>query len=57
MPPTGGANAPDTPVIGGNYWLFTPAHEAEAASLPPLSVFLVGVDTWSDGTAAPRHRM
>jgi len=52
-----GANAPDTPIIGGNYWFFTPGHETEAAGLPPLSVFLVGVGTWSDGTAAPAHRM
>ena len=52
-----GANAPYTPVIGGNYWFFTPGHKAETSGLPPLSVFLVGVDTWSDGTAAPAHRM
>ena len=32
-----GANAPDTPIIGGNYWFFTPGHDAEAAGLPPLS--------------------
>ena len=52
-----GANAPDTPVIGGNYWFFTPGHEAESAGLPPLSVFLTGVATWSDGTPATAHRM
>ncbi len=52
-----GANAPDTPVIGGNYWFFTPGHEAEAAGLPVVSVFLAGVATWSDGTQAAPHRM
>ena len=52
-----GANAADTPIIGGNYWFFTPRHEAETASLPPLSVFLTGVATWSDGTPAAMHRM
>ena len=52
-----GANAPDSPVIGGNYWFFTPGHEAEAAGLPPLSVFITGVATWSDGTTSPPHRM
>jgi hypothetical protein len=52
-----GANAPDTPVIGGNYWFFTPGHEAETASLPVLSVFISGVATWSDGTQAAAHRM
>jgi hypothetical protein len=52
-----GANAPDTPVIGGNYWFYTPGHEAEIASLPPLSVFITGVATWSDGTQAAAHQM
>jgi hypothetical protein len=52
-----GANAPDTPVIGGNYWFFTPGHEAEIASLPNLSVFIACVTTWSDGTPAPAHAM
>jgi hypothetical protein len=52
-----GANAPDSPVVGGNYWFFTPGHEAETASLPPLSVFISGVATWSDGTPAQAHRM
>jgi hypothetical protein len=51
-----GANAPDTPFIGGNYWFFTPGHEAERAALPPLAVFLTGVASWSDGTPAA-HRM
>jgi hypothetical protein len=52
-----GANAPDTPIIGGNYWFFTPGHEAETASLPPLSVFLTAVATWSDGSPATAHHM
>jgi hypothetical protein len=52
-----GANAPDTPVIGGNYWFFTPGHDAEIASLPRMSVFVSGVATWSDGTQAQPHRM
>lgn len=52
-----GANAPDTPIIGGNYWFLTPGHEAETANLPTISVFLNGVATWSDGTPAPAHRM
>ena len=47
-----GANTPGSPVYGGNYWFFTPGHEAEAAGLPPLSVLLVGVRNWSDGTPA-----
>jgi hypothetical protein len=52
-----GANAPDTPVVGGNYWFFTPGHAAESANLPPLSVFITGVATWSDGTPVPAHPM
>jgi hypothetical protein len=52
-----GANTPDSPVIGGNYWFYTPGHEAEIASLPPLSVFITGVATWSDGTPAAAHQM
>ena len=47
-----GANTPGSPVFGGNYWFFTPGHEAETAGLPPLSVLLVGVSNWSDGTPA-----
>ncbi len=47
-----GANTPASPIFGGNYWFFTPGHDAEAAGLPPLSVLLVGVSNWSDGTSA-----
>lgn len=52
-----GANAEGSPVFGGNYWFFAPEHEAQAAELPPLSVLLVGVATWSDGTPAGTHPM
>jgi len=52
-----GANAPDGPIIGGNYWFFTPAHKAQAASLPPLSVLISPVCSWSDGTPAGAHHM
>lgn len=47
-----GANLPGSPVFGGNYWYYAPEHQAEAAALPPLSVLLVAVGTWSDGTPA-----
>ena len=47
-----GANAAGSPVFGGNYWFATPGHEADAAALAPLSVLLVGVCSWSDGTPA-----
>ena len=52
-----GANAPGSPVFGGNYWFATPDHAAETATLPSLSVLLLGVCTWSDGTSAPAHQM
>lgn len=52
-----GANAPGSPVLGGNYWFYTADHQADAAKLPPLSVLLVRVDTWSDGTPAPMPPM
>lgn len=54
---TWGANAPGSPVFGGSYWFYTAGHEAEAAALPPLSVLLVGVANWSDGTPAAVHQM
>jgi hypothetical protein len=47
-----GANATGSPVFGGSYWFYSPDHQADAAALPPLSVLLVGVSTWSDGTPA-----
>ncbi|MBT2144758.1 hypothetical protein KK133_10040 [Rhodanobacter sp. LX-100] len=52
-----GANAPGSPIFGGSYWFYTPGHRAEADALPPLSVFLVGVATWSDGTPAAMPQM
>jgi len=52
-----GANADGSPIFGGNYWFFAPDHQAQAAELPPLSVLLVGVATWSDGTPAGTHPM
>ncbi|WP_424682693.1 hypothetical protein [Frateuria sp. YIM B11624] len=47
-----GANASGSPIFGGNYWFYAADHQAEAAKLPPLSVLLVGVAAWSDGTPA-----
>ena len=52
-----GANLPGSPVMGGNYWFFSAGHAADAATLPPLSVLIVGVSTWSDGTPAAMHAM
>lgn len=52
-----GANAPGSPVFGGNYWFATPGHEADAATLAPLSVLLIGVCSWSDGTPASMRQV
>lgn len=52
-----GANLPGSPVMGGNYWYLLPGHEADIASLPPISVFLVATGTYSDGSAAAPHAM
>ncbi|UPG92168.1 hypothetical protein L2Y96_10495 [Luteibacter aegosomaticola] len=54
---TWGANLPGSPVIGGNYWYLMPGHEAEAAALPPISVFLVATSTFSDGSPVSPHAM
>jgi len=45
-----GANAPDAPFMGSNYWSFTPGLAAATADLPVLSVFITGAAAWSDGT-------
>lgn len=52
-----GANAAGSPVFGGTYWYTMPGHDAEAATLPPLSVLLVGVCSWSDGTPVAMDKM
>jgi hypothetical protein len=52
-----GANAPGSPIMGGNYWFFLPNHKGDAAALPPVSVLRVGSATWSDGTPATMPRM
>nr|WP_082878949.1 hypothetical protein [Luteibacter rhizovicinus] len=54
---TWGANLPGSPVVGGNYWYLLPGHEADIATLPPISVFLVATSTFSDGTPVVPHAM
>jgi len=43
----------NSPVMGVNYWYLSADAYPQLKSFPPLSVFLVGVDKWSDGTPAP----
>ena len=48
-----GANLTNSPVMGVNYWYMSAEAYPELKSFPPLSVLLVGVTKWSDGTPAP----
>jgi len=52
-----GANLPNSPIMGVNYWCFSEQSYPELLSFPPITVFLVGVDKWSDGTPAPGMSM
>jgi len=48
-----GANLTNSPVLAVNYWYISAGAYPQLKSFPPLSVFLVGVTKWSDGTPAP----
>jgi hypothetical protein len=52
-----GANLPNSPMMGVNYWYFSEQSYPQLLSLPPITVFLVGADKWSDGTPAPSMTM
>ena len=55
-----GANLTNSPLMSVNYWYLSPDVYPQLKSFPPLSVFLVVVDKWSDGTSVPgtsgRHK-
>ena len=46
------ANLTNSPVLSVNYWYISAEAYPQLKAFPPLSVFLVGVDKWSDGTPA-----
>jgi hypothetical protein len=48
-----GANLTNSPVLAVNYWFLAPDAYPQLKTFPSLSVFLVGVNNWSDGTPAP----
>jgi hypothetical protein len=50
-----GSGAAGSPVMSTPYWFFTPAGQSEAKGLPTITVFLVPVADWSDGTPATPH--
>jgi len=51
-----GANLTNSPVLSVNYWYISEQSYPQLKSFPPVSVFLVGVDKWSDGAPAPNHK-
>ncbi len=50
---TWGANLTNSPVMSVNYWYLSDEAYPQLKTFPPLSVVLVMVDKWSDGTTAP----
>jgi hypothetical protein len=47
-----GSGAADSPVMSAPLWFFFSTGVAQLDGLPAITVFLVGVSTWSDGTPA-----
>ncbi|HEY0702503.1 MAG TPA: hypothetical protein VGD60_07030 [Candidatus Acidoferrales bacterium] len=52
-----GANVENSPMMGVNFWSMAPDAYPQLKNFPPLVVFLVGVEKWSDGTPAPSMGM
>ena len=48
-----GANLTNGPVVSVNYWYLSAEAYPQLKSFPPIAVFLVMLDKWSDGTPAP----
>jgi hypothetical protein len=48
-----GANLPNSPVMGVNYWYLSEKSYPELKSFPAIAVFLVAASKWSDGTPGP----
>jgi hypothetical protein len=48
-----GANLTNSPVLSVNYWYISAEAYPQLKTFPTMSVFLVVVDKWSDGTPAP----
>jgi len=47
-----GANLPNSPLMGVNCWSLSPDSYPQLKSFPPLSVFLIPAEKWSDGSPA-----
>ena len=50
-----GANLTNSPIMSVNYWYLSPDSYPQLKTFPPMSVFLVAVDKWSDGTPADKR--
>ena len=50
-----GSGAEGSPVMSAPYWLSSSKEPSQMKGLPPILIFLVPVDTWSDGTPAGKH--
>jgi hypothetical protein len=48
-----GANLINSPVFAVNYWYMSPDSYPQLKAFPAISVFLIGVGKWSDGSLAP----
>jgi len=53
---TWGANLTNSPVLSVDYWYLSAELYPQLKTFPPMSVFLVVVDRWSDGTPAGKHQ-
>jgi len=51
-----GANLANSPVLAVNYWYISADLYPQLKSFPAMSVFLILVGQWSDGTPADKHR-
>ncbi|HTV15087.1 MAG TPA: hypothetical protein VME68_10250 [Acidobacteriaceae bacterium] len=52
-----GANLTNSPLMAVNYWYLSAEAYPQLKTFPPLSVYLVGVSKWSDGSQAPPMTM
>ncbi|HTS34927.1 MAG TPA: hypothetical protein VMH04_04585 [Candidatus Solibacter sp.] len=50
-----GSGAEGSPVVSSPYWFRSPKKNSQAKGLPPILVFAVMVEDWSDGTPAGKH--
>jgi hypothetical protein len=50
-----GSGAEGSPIMAAPYWFFSSNDPSQMKGLPPILVFLVMVENWSDGTPAAKH--